>query len=74
MVLLRWAGYAQALDLLASIESRNPESPFVAEALYRQGLVAFLESGSSERLRANARTLADRFPDSEWTKRASCRV
>ena len=71
MVALRWAGYQRAHDLLASIEERNRESPFVAEALYRQGLVAFLESGSSARLRENASMLADRYPDSAWTKRPS---
>ena len=74
MVLLRWAGYQQALELLAAIEQRNPSSPFVPEALYRQGLVAFLESGSSTRLRENASMLAERYPESEWTRRASYRV
>lgn len=69
MTRMRWANYDRASELLAGIPNRNPDSPWAPEAIYRRGLVEYLQSNDNASMYEIWQELRDRFPDSIWTKR-----
>lgn len=69
MTRMRWAEYGRAFNLFGRVVERNANSAFAPEAIYRQGLVKFLQDSSNPALYDIWQPLFDRFPDSIWTKR-----
>jgi hypothetical protein len=68
-VLLRWAAYDRAIELLASVTDRNPDGPFAPEAIYHRGIAAYLKTRSTGALYDAWRELQARFPESVWARR-----
>jgi hypothetical protein len=68
-VLLRWATYDRAIDLLASVTDRNPNGPLAPEAIYHRGIATYLKTRSNLALYAVWSELRERFPDSIWARR-----
>ena len=70
LVAMRWQDYATAIDRLRAVETRRPDGPLTAEALYWRGMAEYFGDGkappSAKRVWAEIR---ERFPDSIWAKR-----
>jgi hypothetical protein len=66
---LRWGEYDRATALLAAVTERNPDGPFAPEAIYRRGIVRYLETRSNDEMYAIWREIEERFPDSIWARR-----
>lgn len=50
---------------------RHPGAGVAAEACYWAGVSAYKATNAAERLRSTATLLRQRYPDSEWTRKAS---
>ena len=68
-VLLRWAAYDRAIELLAAVTDRNPDAPLAPEAIYHRGIATYLKTRSTPTLYAVWIELRNRFPDSIWARR-----
>lgn len=66
---LRWSRTQHAVDLLRGAYERDPDGPFAAEALYRQGIAIYLLTRSNPQMYAVWDILRGRFPDSIWAQR-----
>ena len=53
------------------VEMQHPASGAAPEALYWEGVAAYKSSNDAARLQDTARHLSQRYPESEWTRRAS---
>ena len=53
------------------VTEKHPRAAAAPEARYWAGVSAYKASGSAEHLRTTAKALEARFPDSEWTRKAS---
>jgi hypothetical protein len=69
-VALHWARFAEASQLFQRLATREPASPWAAEAQYWWGVAVYLATRSREKLDAVWAGLRTRFPDSIWAARA----
>ncbi|MEE8574896.1 MAG: tetratricopeptide repeat protein [Thermodesulfobacteriota bacterium] len=62
--------YAEAMDALKRLLEDSPDSTFVPEAIFYNGVATFKNTGDPMHLKTAYEKLATDFPDSEWTRRA----
>ena len=69
-VAMRWRELDKAIELLLDVETRHPEGPMTAEAIYWRGMAEYFKEGNnptaSRRVWAQ---IAEKFPNSEWAYR-----
>jgi thioredoxin-related protein len=63
--------YDQAAQLFREIAEKYPQTEAAPEALYWAGVSQYRATDEPGALKAAAQVLADRYPDSTWTKKAS---
>jgi outer membrane protein assembly factor BamD (BamD/ComL family) len=63
--------YAEAEKRFRSIYQAYPESGAAPEATYWAGVSAYKATNKGEYLTEVAKRLKDKYPDSEWTRKAS---
>jgi len=63
--------YEEAERRFLAVFEKYPRAGAAPEARYWAGVSAYKAGGGAEPLRATAKALEARFPDSEWTKKAS---
>ena len=70
MVAMRWKEYDRSIGRFEAVESRRPDGPMTAEAIYWRGMATYFREGKAP---ASAKgvwqEILDRFPDSIWAKR-----
>jgi hypothetical protein len=62
--------FAEALDSFTSVIEQHPEAGAVPEAVFFLGVASYWKSHDPKGLRRAYDTLAARFPQSEWARRA----
>lgn len=63
--------YSEAEKRLRRLCDASPRTGASPEACYWAGVAAYKESDDAAHLASTARILMDRYPDSEWTRKAS---
>jgi tetratricopeptide (TPR) repeat protein len=63
--------YPEALALFENLISEYPQSDNVAEAIFLRGVSFYKHSGDRNFLKEAYEKLSSRYPDSEWTKKAT---
>ena len=63
--------YADAEKGFRGVCERRPAAGVAAEACYWAGVSAYKATNGPEPLRATAKLLRERYPESEWTRKAS---
>jgi tetratricopeptide (TPR) repeat protein len=63
--------YPEALAKFENLISSHPKNENVAEAIFLRGVSRYKHSGDRQFLKETYDILSSRYPDSEWTKRAS---
>lgn len=66
---LRWGEYDQAMTLLAAVNERHPDGPFVSEAIDWLGIAASLNSHDNDDMDASWAEIQERSPDSIGARR-----
>jgi hypothetical protein len=62
--------FAEALDHFTAVIEQHPDAGAVPEAIFFQGVASYWKSHDPKGLRRAYDTLAARFPQSEWARRA----
>lgn len=63
--------FGEAAKRLRSVCDGFPRSGASPEACYWAGVAAYKESNDARHLASTARVLKEKYPDSEWTRKAS---
>jgi thioredoxin-related protein len=63
--------FAQAIDRFQELISKYPKSSFAPEAVFFLGVAQYQSTHDPKFLRKIYDTLASKYPQSDWTKRAS---
>ena len=63
--------YEQAEQAFRGVCERRPRAGVAAEACYWAGVSAYKATNAPDPLRATAKLLRERYPESEWTRKAS---
>jgi tetratricopeptide (TPR) repeat protein len=63
--------FSEAIDTFSEVIENYPESGAAPEAVYYRGVSGYKESSKPEPLKEAFATLRDKFPESEWAKRAA---
>ena len=66
---LRWAEYDRAIALLAGVPIRHPDGPLAPEAIYWQGIAAYLKTRDNDAMYAVWQAILDHYPASIWARR-----
>ncbi len=67
---MRWMSYEAAILLFRNVETRRPDGPMTAEAMYWRGMAEYFRDGKNgASSRAVWNQIRERFPDSIWAKR-----
>lgn len=70
MSAMRWRDYDTAISRLKDVETRHPDGPFTAEAIYWRGMAEYFQANSDPAVAKRVwATIQERFPNSEWAKR-----
>ena len=62
--------FPESLEFFEEVIKDHQHGDVVAEAIFLQGVARYKNSGDPKPLKEAYETLSDRYPDSEWTKRA----
>lgn len=62
--------FEDALKFIGILLEKYPKAAQIPEALFLQGVSLYKSTNDPSPLKKAYETLADQFPDSEWTKRA----
>lgn len=69
-VAMRWREFDSAIALLKDVETRHPDGPMTAEAIYWRGMAEYFNEGRSPAVSRRVwAEILERFPDSIWAKR-----
>ena len=63
--------YDDAERRFLAVFEKYPRTPAAPEARYWAGVSAYKAKGSGDPLRATAKALQERYPESEWARKAS---
>jgi len=62
--------YQEALTFFEKVASGHPQSDSAAEAIFLRGVSLYKNTGNPQPLKDAYETLSNRYPESEWAKRA----
>lgn len=69
-VAMRWREMDTAIARLRDVETRHPEGPLTAEAIYWRGMAEYFRDGNQPAVAKRVwAEIGERFPDSIWAKR-----
>jgi len=63
--------YREAIEVFNEIINKDPQGESTPEAVYLRGVSTYKQDGTADGLKAAYEILKNKFPGSNWTKRAS---
>ena len=70
MVAMRWKEHERSIAAFERVETRHPDGPLTAEAIYWRGMTTYFRDGKAPATAKRIwQEIKDRFPDSIWAFR-----